>query len=112
MYHIYIILLDHIKFIFPNSKILFYLIIIAKMKILRIILIVSAISLIASKAEKAKATLSVKKDNFSENPIAGVAVPNDNYLLQQAEVNFYTYFNLFFLGIQKTYYDEHYSQIN
>jgi hypothetical protein len=59
------------------------------MKILRIFLIVVTISLIASKAEKAKTTLSanVKKDNFSENPIAGVAVPNDNYILQQAEVN-------------------------
>jgi hypothetical protein len=77
------------------------------MKIFKIILIVSAITLIASKAEKAKSTLS-SKDNFSENPIAGVAVPNDNYILQQAEVNIYSYFNLFFLGIQKTYYDELY----
>ena len=57
------------------------------MKIFKIILIISAITLIASKAEKAKANLSAKKDNFSENPIAGVAVPNDNYILQQAEVN-------------------------
>ena len=81
------------------------------MKIFKILLIVSALSLIVSKAEKAKATLA-SKQNFSENPIAGVAVPNDNYLLQQAEVNIYNYFNLFFLGIQEAYYDEHYSQIN
>ena len=81
------------------------------MKIFKILLIVSALSLIVSKAEKAKATLA-SKQNFSENPIAGVAVPNDNYLLQQAEVNIYNYFNLFFLGIQEAYYDEYYSQIN
>ena len=62
------------------------------MKILRIILIISAIALISSKIETTKATLSVNKenksgkDNFTENPIAGVAVPNDNYLLQQSEV--------------------------
>lgn len=62
------------------------------MKILRIILIITAISLITSKSETKKATLSNQKntkskgDNFSENPIAGVAVANDNYLLQQVEV--------------------------
>jgi hypothetical protein len=62
------------------------------MKILRIILIISAITLISSKIETSKVTLSANKeknsgkDNFTENPIAGLAVPNDNYLLQQSAV--------------------------
>ena len=71
---------------------LFYLIIIEKMKIIRLILIISAISLITSKVEKSKATLSAEKQNYSENPISGVSVPNDNYLLQQAEVIIYANF--------------------
>jgi hypothetical protein len=71
---------------------LIYLIIIAKMKIIRLILLLSAIVLISSKTETNKATISAEKNqkakqNYSENPISGVAVPNDNYLLQQVEVN-------------------------
>jgi hypothetical protein len=56
------------------------------MKIIKLILVIATITLITCKSE----SLSMKnnKDNFSENPIAGVAVPNDNYILQQAEVIF------------------------
>lgn len=65
------------------------------MKILRLILIISAVALISSKTETNKNNISAEKNlkakqNYSENPIAGVAVPNDHYLLQQVEVrNFF-----------------------
>ena len=62
------------------------------MKIIKLILIIATITLISCKAES-KATLSMKNankdDEFTENPIAGVAVPNDNYLLQQNEVSYF-----------------------
>lgn len=70
------------------------------MKLLRIILVISAITLILSKSENAKVVLSANVNNenksvqdkavldhFTEMPIAGVAVPNDSYLLQQSAVN-------------------------
>ena len=135
------------------------------MKIVKLILVIATITLISCKVDSTKATLSMdkankesikankesnkaKKDEFTENPIAGVSVPNDNYLLQHNEVNFFSFylskiisfflyqslfntvkfpyslkllnFNLNFfeefliennIGIQKTNYDEHNSQI-
>lgn len=64
------------------------------MKIIKLVLIISAIALISSKTDSKKATISAEKNNkvkqnYSENPISGVAVPNDHYLLQHAEVNIF-----------------------
>ena len=53
------------------------------MKIIKQIILIIAVTCILTKNLS-----NVKKQNFSENPIAGVSVPNDNYLLQQTEVRF------------------------
>ncbi len=67
------------------------------MKILKIFILLLSVSLIFSKLESSKASLSSSnlnkeksKDDVIENlgdiPIHGVAVTNDNYLLQQTAV--------------------------
>ena len=63
------------------------------MKIFKLFVIIATITLISCKAGSKRSDLTMSEanndDEFSENPIAGVAVPNDNYLLQQNEVSYF-----------------------
>lgn len=75
------------------------------MKIVKLFILASMISLIFGKSDSKKASLSysnLKKDdvieNFTDNPIHGVAVTNDNYLLQHTAVNLFLIFYKVFYG--------------
>lgn len=70
------------------------------MKILEIFILLISVSLICAKLDSTKASLSssnLKKENskddvienFTDIPVHGVAVTNDNYLLQQTAVKFF-----------------------
>jgi len=70
------------------------------MKIVEILILVLSISLVFAKTDSTKITLSnnnVKKEKSKDDiieglgdvPLHGVAVPNDNYILQHNAVNFF-----------------------
>lgn len=72
------------------------------MKIIKLIILIFTISFIFTKSLLKKASISgtkSKKDNvienFTDNPIHGVAVTNDNYILQHTAVLFYFCFTFF-----------------
>lgn len=68
------------------------------MKIIRLILLVTAITLIASKTDSTKTNLSMNKENKNkkddENPIAGIGVHNDEHVLQRVEVKYLSFLYL------------------